>query len=90
MFLEHSRYVNVPTVETTNSRGEPTQALTLRRLPTTSGDARVVASGDRLDLIAQASSGDATRFWHIADANSALDSRTLVATVGDALDVPRT
>ena len=39
-------------------------------------------SGDRLDLIAQARVGDATQFWHVADANTALDGRTLVETRG--------
>jgi len=48
-----------------------------------------VQAGDRLDLIAQDRVGDATQFWHIADANTALDSRTLVETVGDTLNVPR-
>ena len=33
--------------------------------------------------------GDATQFWHVADANTALDSRTLVETPGDTLNVPR-
>ena len=46
-------------------------------------------AGDRLDLIAHERTGDATQFWHIADANTALDSRTLVETPGDTLDVPR-
>ena len=90
MFIEKSRYSKVPTVETTNSRGEATQALTLRRLPAPAGEPLIVQSGDRLDLIAQARYGDATRFWHIADANTALDSRTLVQTVGGTVDVPRT
>jgi hypothetical protein len=54
-----------------------------------SGDPRTVVAGDRLDLMAQERSGDATQFWHIADANSALDSRTLVEHAGDTLDVPK-
>lgn len=90
MFTSKSRYAAVPAVETTNAQGEPVQALSLRRLPDTSGDPAVVQSGDRLDLIAHARYGDATRFWHVADANTALDSRTLVAEVGDTLTVPRT
>ena len=90
MFTDKSRYAKVPTVETSNARAEATQALTLRRLPDTPGDPEVVQAGDWLDLIAQARYDDATRFWHVADANTALDSRTLVATVGDTLDVPRT
>jgi nucleoid-associated protein YgaU len=90
VFTDKSRYAKVPTTETTNARGEPAQALTLRRLPATAGDRQVVQSGERLDLIAQARYGDATRFWHVADANTALDSRTLTAVVGDTLNVPRT
>ena len=49
----------------------------------------VAAAADRLDLIAHAQYGDATQFWRVADANSALDSRTLVATPGGSVDVPR-
>ena len=42
----------------------------------------MVQAGDRLDLLAQARTGDATQFWHVADANTALDGRTLVETPG--------
>ncbi|MCY1352272.1 hypothetical protein D9M69_385610 [compost metagenome] len=49
----------------------------------------MVQAGDRLDLLAHARNGDATQFWHVADANSALDGRSLVATPGDTLLVPR-
>lgn len=90
MFTSKSRYAGVPTVETTNAQGEKTRALTLRRLPETAGEPAGVQSGDRLDLIAHARYGDATRFWHIADANTAPDSRTLVADVGETVTVPRT
>ena len=50
---------------------------------------------DRLDLLAQARYGDDTRFWHIADANTALDARKLTAHTGDdalahVIAVPRT
>jgi hypothetical protein len=89
MFLSNSRYANVATVETTTSTGETVTALKLRRLPPVSGDPQIVQAGDRLDLIAQDRVGDATQFWHIADANTALDSRTLVESVGDTLNVPR-
>jgi hypothetical protein len=90
MFLANSRYVRVATVETTASTGETVVALKLRRLTPLAGDAQTVMSGDRLDLIAQARTGDATQFWHIADANTALDSRTLCEAPGDSLSVPRT
>ena len=89
MFLQNSRYAKVATVETTLATGEPVVALKLRRLTPVTGELQTVQSGDRLDIIAQGRVGDATQFWHVADANTALDSRTLVATVGDTLVVPK-
>ena len=89
MFLPNSRYAKVATVQTTTSTGESVTALKLRRLTPATGDRQTVQSGDRLDLFAQDRTGDATQFWHIADANTALDSRTLVETPGDTVIVPR-
>jgi hypothetical protein len=89
MFLANSRYTKVATVAATTSTGETVVALKLRRLTPVTGDPQMVQSGDRLDLLAQARTGDATQFWHIADANTALDSRTLVETPGDTLAVPK-
>ena len=89
MFLANSRYAKVATVETVTSTGERVVALKLRRLAAVEGDPQRVQAGDRLDLIAQATVGDATQFWHVADANTALDGGTLVETVGDTLNVPR-
>jgi hypothetical protein len=89
MFLANSRYAKVATVETTTSTGETVTALKLRRLTPVAGDARKVESGERLDLIAYALNGDATQFWHVADANTALDSRTLVDEPGATVIVPR-
>ncbi len=89
MFLPNSRYAKVATVATVTSTGESVTALKLRRLTPVSGDPQMVQAGDRLDLFAQERTGDATQFWHIADANSALDQRTLVEPVGDTVIVPR-
>ncbi|MBT8768525.1 hypothetical protein [Metapseudomonas boanensis] len=89
MFLQNSRYARVATVQTTTSSGETVVALKLRYLTPTSGDPQMVQSGDRLDLFAQARTGDATQFWHIADANTALDGRTLVDEPGDTVVVPK-
>ncbi|MCY1263887.1 hypothetical protein D9M68_505120 [compost metagenome] len=88
MFLPNSRYARVATVETTSSTGETVVALKLRRLTPVTGEPRMVEASDRLDLLAYASSGDATQFWHVADANTALDGRSLVETPGDTLLVP--
>jgi hypothetical protein len=90
MFLDNSRYARVATVETTSSTGERVTALKLRRLTPITGEPQTVMSGDRLDLIAQAHYGDATQFWHVADANTALNGRTLVEQPGESLKVPRT
>jgi hypothetical protein len=90
MFLDNSRYARVETIETKTGSGSTVVALTLRRLPPVAGDPHTVQSGERLDVIADAQYGDATRFWHIADANTALDSRTLTETVGESILVPRT
>lgn len=88
MFLPNSRYANLATVETITSTGERVLALKLRRLPAVAGTARRVQSGDRLDLLAHACCGDATQFWHVADANTALDGRTLVERPGATVLVP--
>jgi hypothetical protein len=90
MFLPNSRYAKVTTIEAITSTGEKVIALKLRRLAPATGEPQTVMSGDRLDLIAQTRYGDATQFWHVADANTALDSRTLVEHPGDSLNVPRT
>ena len=71
------------------ARGETVIALKLRRLTPVTGEPRMVEAGDRLDLYAQRIVGDPTQFWHVADANTALDQRTLVAEPGDTLLVPK-
>jgi hypothetical protein len=90
MFLPNSRYAKVATVTTRLSTGEEVLALKRRQLTPVVGTPQTVISGDRLDVIAQQQYADATQFWHIADANTALDSRTLVAVAGDTVNVPQT
>jgi hypothetical protein len=89
MFLPNSRYAKVATATTALATGEEVVALKLRKLTPVGGAPRTVNAGDRLDLIAQQSSGDATQFWHVADANTALDSRTLTEEPGDIVLVPK-
>ena len=88
MFLANSRYYKVATVETRLSTGEAVVALKLRQLAAATGAPTTVQEGDRLDLFAHSRTRDATQFWHVADANTALDGRTLVRTPGDTLYVP--
>jgi nucleoid-associated protein YgaU len=88
-FLKTSRYAAVPTVEAPASGGRIVTPLTLRVLPPTDGDPYVVLENDRLDLIADRSYGDGTRFWRIADANSELDAQQLIEP-GRDIDLPPT
>jgi hypothetical protein len=89
MFLPNSRYAHVAAVETTTPGGERVLALKLRRLAPVEGVPHLVQSGDRLDLLAWDRVHDATQFWHVGDANSALDGRTLVAVPGATMLVPK-
>jgi hypothetical protein len=66
------------------------QAVTLRRLPQTSGETTVIHGHDQLDVMSHLRYRDGTRFWHIADANSELEANTLTATAGRSIDVPVT
>ena len=89
MFLPNSRYHKVATVETVDADGQPVVALKLRRLAAVPGELHTVEAGERLDILAQTLVGDATQFWHVADANTALDARTLTETPGDRLLLPK-
>ncbi len=64
-------------------------ALKRRALPATPGEAHEVRDRDQLDVLAHEQYGDGTRFWHIADANTALEARELVAGTGSILLKPR-
>jgi hypothetical protein len=77
MFLKTSRYASVPQVQVTLPDGTQVAAVQLRTAPATPGDATAVTSNDRLDVMAYRAFGDGTRYWHIADANPALDSNRL-------------
>jgi hypothetical protein len=89
MFLDNSRYAALPTADVTTPDGRAVTALTLRPLPTVAGAPHTVVDTDQLDLLAFATYSDATQFWHIADANTALDAaHRLTATTGDTLNLP--
>lgn len=88
MISDSSRYRGVTRSEGVASGGRPTTALRLRRAPATDGEEVTVRQNDRLDLMANDRYGEATRFWRIADANSELDARALVAEPGRVIRVP--
>jgi len=64
-------------------------ALKRRALPATPGEAHEVRDRDQLDVLAHEQYGDGTKFWHIADANTACEARELVAGAGSILLKPR-
>ncbi len=79
MFLENSRYYKVDTVQTTAAGGVAVTALKLRPLAAPSGEAYTVKDNDQLDVLSQQQYADGTKFWHIADSNTALQANDLVA-----------
>jgi hypothetical protein len=87
-FLKTSRYASLDVVAVPLPDGTTAQAVKLRRLPATGGDAYTVAQHDRLDIIAQRNYGAGSSYWHIADANSELEAETLTATPNRVIVVP--
>lgn len=88
MFLDNSRYAAVAQDVVRTRDGRSTAAIRLRALPVTPGAPYTVLDRDRLDLLAQARYADATKYWHVADANTALDARELTAGTGGTISVP--
>lgn len=88
MFLESSRYFNVARDTATARDGRTVTVVRLRRLPPTEGTPQVVRDHDQLDIIAQRRYANATLFWHIADANTELQARDLLAETGREINIP--
>jgi len=88
MFLNSSRYRKQKVVDATAKGGRRVRAVTLRRLPSENGKHTTVKGNDRLDIMAYHRYGNATMFWHIADANAKLQANDLVKTMGACIDVP--
>ena len=89
MFLENSRYHKLATVETTAADGRTVTALTLRPLSAPAAETHTVKDNDQLDVIAHQTYADGTKFWHIADANTALEANDLVAETGATILKPK-
>ncbi len=88
MFLKSSRYHELDTVEAVDRNGRNVKAVKLRRLPDTTGENTIVADSDQLDVMSETGHKDATRFWHIADANSELEANELARVAGRVIRVP--
>jgi hypothetical protein len=90
MFLKNSRYSGLPTVAARGPRADGSVVVVkLRPLPDMPGDPTAVRAHDQLDATSERLyAGDATRYWHIADANSELEAAELTRTTGRVIDVP--
>jgi hypothetical protein len=88
MFLRNSRYFGLPTVSATDRARREVAAVKLRQLPAVTGEPVSVKAHDRLDVLSELRYRDATRYWHVADANTELEAGDLVRTVGRSIDVP--
>jgi len=86
-FLPNSRYAKLPTVEVKIDGERTTTIVKMRRPPRIEGSPMTIAAHDRLDVIAQERYGNATEYWHIADANTELVATDLVET-GRVIEVP--
>jgi hypothetical protein len=88
MFLKNSRYFGLPTALAKDRSGRPVAAVRMRRLPQTGGTELQVKDKDQLDVMSERRYKDATRYWHIADANSELEANELVRVAGRRILVP--
>ncbi len=89
MFLKNSRYHGQATTTAPTGDGRTVTLLVPRVLPPTPGTAHVVAPHDQLDALAEQHLRDATRYWHIADANTALRAGELTQQPGTTVQLPR-
>ena len=88
MFSESSRYYKQKTVIATTKSGRQVVGVVLRRLPRIEGIPHLVKGNDRLDIMAHRQFNDATRYWHIADANTELDAKELVEELSREIKIP--
>lgn len=86
-FVPSSRYARTDLVNARTADGRTVAVVKLRTLGEPSASPYSVDAQDRVDTLAQRHYGDATRFWHIADANSELEARALVQT-GRTINLP--
>ncbi len=88
MFLDNSRYARLTPSNIKSRSGREITVIHLRRLPAVSGASHTVLGTDRLDIIAQRTYADPTRFWHVADANAELQAKKLLQPVNRVIKVP--
>ena len=92
MFQPTSRYYNIDTVTFTTADGRVIAHKRRRFLPQIETLPILmevtVVQGDRLDVIAARTLGDAEQFWRVCDANQSLDPFDLTSELGITLRIP--
>ena len=88
MFTNGSRYKNMPTYETTDSKGRKVKAVVLP-IPTEPAPAgeHKLFEGQRLDHLAAQYLGDPTAFWRICDVNNVMHPDELTV-IGEPILIP--
>lgn len=91
MFLKNSRYAALATASVPSPRGDGGEVtvVKLRPLPATTGEPTAVRGPDQLDAMSEARYRDATRYWHIADANTELEAAQLTREPARVIQVPK-
>jgi hypothetical protein len=92
MFEPSSRYYPLATTSYKKADGQEITYVRRRMLPPAALLSTLVevtvTDGDRLDLIAARTLGDAQQFWRICDAQNAMNPPDLTAAPGRVLRVP--
>jgi hypothetical protein len=88
MFGNNSRYKDLPLVTVTDDEGDSVAAVKLRLSGQPLSRPAMVTQGDQLDVISQRRFKDATRYWHIADANTELEANSLTSEAGRMIQTP--
>jgi hypothetical protein len=88
MFAKNSRYKDLPTVSVTTEDGDIVPAVKLRMLGQPLSRPAMITQGDQLDVLAQRQYQGATRYWHLADANTELEANSLTGEPGSVIQAP--
>lgn len=88
MFNAKSRYAHLQPTTLTLADGREVTVVPPRRTQRLSGNERIAHGYDRLDLLSAVHLADASVYHRIADANTELDARDLLAEAGDAFKMP--
>jgi hypothetical protein len=93
-FAPNSRYYSVGFARYVRSPGDPGVLYVLRRFIPQKRDIAIAAehivhAGERPDLLAAQTLGDAELYWRIADANAVTDPFELTDTLGARIVIPQ-